>query len=99
MSVQEWLITTEDDSTISFFPTKDIVSIGRSAENEMVLDDFNVSRRHAQLERRHDGWYVSDLASTNGSYLDETPLLPYEPVKWTDGQILRFGQCSPDMAT
>jgi pSer/pThr/pTyr-binding forkhead associated (FHA) protein len=31
-----------------------------------VLDDPNVSRRHAELRREGDGWAVHDLGSTNG---------------------------------
>jgi pSer/pThr/pTyr-binding forkhead associated (FHA) protein len=31
-----------------------------------VIDDPNVSRRHAEVRRDGDGWVVSDLGSTNG---------------------------------
>ncbi len=41
--------------------------IGRLPECEVVLPDSNVSRRHAQLQRRGDGVVVSDLGSTNGT--------------------------------
>jgi hypothetical protein len=40
--------------------------IGRSRECDMVLDDPNVSRRHAELRREDGGWAVHDLGSTNG---------------------------------
>ena len=40
--------------------------IGRSRECDLVLDDPNVSRRHAELRREDDGWAVHDLGSTNG---------------------------------
>ena len=40
--------------------------IGRSRECDLVLDDPNVSRRHAELRREGDGWVVADLGSTNG---------------------------------
>ena len=42
------------------------VSIGRSSENGIVLNDFSVSRRHALLSERGGVWTVEDLKSTNG---------------------------------
>jgi pSer/pThr/pTyr-binding forkhead associated (FHA) protein len=40
--------------------------IGRSRDCELVLDDPNVSRRHAELRRQEGAWIVADLGSTNG---------------------------------
>ena len=40
--------------------------LGRSRDCDVVLDDPNVSRHHAELRREGDGWVVADLGSTNG---------------------------------
>ncbi len=45
---------------------RDEVKIGRGAENEVVLPDFSVSRRHAALSPEPEGWAILDLGSTNG---------------------------------
>src|SRR5262245_3984902 len=42
------------------------VRIGRGNENEIVLPDFSVSRRHAELRHEVEGWAIHDLGSTNG---------------------------------
>jgi pSer/pThr/pTyr-binding forkhead associated (FHA) protein len=42
------------------------ISLGRSSENEIVLNDFSVSRKHAILRRENDRWVVADQNSTNG---------------------------------
>ena len=42
------------------------VTIGRSRDCDVTLDDANVSRRHAELRREGAGWTVADLGSTNG---------------------------------
>ena len=42
------------------------VVVGRSRDCDVVLDDPNVSRRHAELRRQGDTWMVADLGSTNG---------------------------------
>ena len=50
------------------------VTIGRAAENTLVLDDDYVSGRHARLFPHEGAWVVEDLGSTNGTYLDRTRL-------------------------
>ncbi len=43
------------------------VTLGRSSRCDVVLDDPNVSRRHAELRPRGGSWVLTDLGSTNGS--------------------------------
>ena len=42
------------------------VVLGRSREADIVVNDPNVSRKHAELRREESGWQVVDLGSTNG---------------------------------
>jgi diguanylate cyclase (GGDEF)-like protein len=46
--------------------------LGRSAQNEMVLDDEGVSRQHAFVERSPMGWRIVDNNSTNGVFVNGT---------------------------
>jgi ABC-type multidrug transport system ATPase subunit len=46
------------------------IAIGRLPDNDVVLDDLLVSRRHAELHRCAGGWRVVDLASANGTYVN-----------------------------
>jgi hypothetical protein len=67
--------------------TEAVVTIGRSLDNDIVLDDERVSRRHAQLRRRYGQYVLYDLHSSggttvNGQPADETPL--------RDGDVLAF---------
>ncbi|MEW2634091.1 FHA domain-containing protein [Streptomyces sp. NPDC048389] len=51
------------------------VRIGRSPDNELVVDDLVVSRRHAELRSLPDGTYeIVDLGSHNGTYLNGLPV-------------------------
>ncbi len=52
----------------------DPVTIGRGGDNVVVLTHDSVSRRHARIERRADAYYVVDLNSTNGTYVDNEPV-------------------------
>lgn len=45
--------------------------VGRGADNQIVLDGDSVSRRHAQFDRQGEGWFVSDVGSTNGTYCND----------------------------
>ena len=40
--------------------------LGRSQEADIVINDANISRRHAELRNDGDGWTIVDLGSTNG---------------------------------
>ena len=66
--------------------------LGKSREKaDVVLPDETVSRVHARIEQRSDGWYVSDLYSTNGTYLDERRIASGQAVPLKDGAVLRIG--------
>lgn len=59
--------------------TKDEASIGRANDNDIVLNDFSVSRRHAYLKREDDTWVLHDNRSTNGVRVNDQ-LVPRAPV-------------------
>lgn len=46
------------------------ILIGRADDSTLVLDDDYASTRHARIALQGDDWYVEDLGSTNGTYLD-----------------------------
>ncbi|MEA2253696.1 MAG: hypothetical protein QOI62_1141 [Solirubrobacteraceae bacterium] len=66
-------------------------TIGRSRECDIVLADSNVSRRHAELRPRGDGWTVTDLGSTNGVRVNGRDLHPREPHALAPGDRLEVG--------
>ena len=54
-----------------FFLGKDSLSIGRSAESDILLDDITVSRHHAIIEKKESTVFaIRDLESLNGTYLN-----------------------------
>jgi hypothetical protein len=57
------------------------VTLGRSRECDIVLQDPNVSRKHAEIRPRGGSWVVADLGSTNGSRLNGRAVKGSEVVK------------------
>lgn len=66
------------------------VSIGRDPLSDIVIDDPEVSRHHARLERGDEGYSLQDMGSTNGSFVDGKRL-GGEPVDLKPGQVVMFG--------
>jgi serine/threonine protein kinase len=67
------------------------VTIGREPGNHIVLDDQKASRKHAQITWDGIDYHVMDLNSRNGTFLDNSRLLPGVSEVWGPDQILRIG--------
>ena len=67
----------------------DETMIGRSPECEVFLDDVTVSRRHAVVARHDDGFYINDLGSLNGTYVNRRRV---ESAKLSDGDDVQIGK-------
>ena len=49
---------------------KPVVTIGRKEDNDLVIDNMSVSGRHAKIEFTDNSYRVTDLGSTNGTFLN-----------------------------
>jgi pSer/pThr/pTyr-binding forkhead associated (FHA) protein len=66
-----------------------VVNIGRGDYNDVIISDPSVSTMHAKLQRREAVWILTDLGSTNGTFVEGEPLkgeLALGP-----GTTIRFG--------
>ncbi len=67
-------------------------TVGRAADNAIVLDDSSVSRTHAMLLVEDDDVLLLDLESSNGTAVNGRPALPDEPVRLADGDVVTIGK-------
>lgn len=68
----------------------DSVSIGRDPASDCHLIDDTVSANHAKLSYHHSNWWIEDLGSKNGTYLNQENA--DEPLVLTSGDQIRCGQ-------
>jgi hypothetical protein len=66
------------------FPLDAIASLGRDVNNTIVVDDPFASGEHAAITFRGRSWYVEDLDSTNGTYLNGTEVAGATPMGYGD---------------
>ena len=74
----------------SFALTQDVIRLGRTGTNDIVINDPEISRQHAQFVRQPEGYTIQDLGSTNGTFVN------YERVTGLTllqhGDVVSFGE-------
>ncbi|MBU0495729.1 MAG: FHA domain-containing protein [Chloroflexi bacterium] len=104
-SPSAFLVIQAGGSVGKEFPfNKDTITIGRSLDNDVILDDEQVSRHHANIRRQGDQYVLTDLASANGTYVDrrrisEPHVLRPGDMIQTGSLVLEFLSSAPDAAT
>lgn len=68
------------------------ISVGRDPAADLCLDHPTISAHHARLSYHHSQWWLEDLHSKNGTFLNGEPV--GEPMVITQGDRLGFGQVS-----
>ena len=82
-------VSTSGEEKIAYILNQSEIKIGRTLNNEFVIDHPSVSKRHAQIVNDGGVYRVSDLGSSNGTFIEgkrvnQTPLF--------DGCEVRFGR-------
>jgi hypothetical protein len=67
-----------------------IATIGRDVNNSVVVEDQFVSAEHAILTFRGRAWYLEDLESTNGTFVNGAPVEGVTPLGF--GDVIQIGQ-------
>ena len=79
-----------DGSGTRYPITKTAARIGRSAESDVYLLNSSISSHHAEIHRRREGsFYIVDLASTNGVYVNDAKVAQ---VELHDGDLIELGE-------
>jgi hypothetical protein len=73
----------------TFLLEQDRLTVGRRPESDIFLDDVTVSRDHAILVRRNGEYYLDDLGSLNGTYVNRSRI---ESHRLSNGDELQVGK-------
>ncbi len=68
---------------------KPVVTIGRSSDNDVIIENLSISRKHAELRMDNDAFIVADLNSSNGTRVNGLPITESEI---EDGDIIGVGK-------
>ena len=75
----------------SFDLEGDTVYVGRSPENDIQMKDRSVSRRHLKILRKTSKYFIEDLQSANGTFVDGRPLFPGDELEVEEGLPITIG--------
>lgn len=67
------------------------ITIGRSEDCDLQLDDTHLSRRHLRIESVNDAIYLTDLGSSNGTFLEGKRLPPNQRTQLSTGHYFSVG--------
>ncbi len=84
------LIWESEEETEERCPAQAVMAIGRAADNTLALQDPFASTHHALILWREGQWWLEDLHSHNGTYLNEKQLTAPQPL--ASGDQIRIGQ-------
>lgn len=76
----------------SFVLGSDLMTIGRGPESDIRLSDKSVSRKHLEIVRREDKYFIKDLRSKNGTYINEEQIKPGKRLELEQGQSVAIGK-------
>lgn len=74
------------------FALRSVTALGRAKDNDIVIDDPFTSSNHAMIIWREGGWWIEDLGSHNGTFVNEVMAL--KAVELEDGDTIGIGQTS-----
>ena len=69
---------------------KNVTTIGRAQENDIILVDRHVSKHHASVELEEEDYRIRDI-SQNGVFLNSRKIPTNQPIKLADGDLIRIG--------
>jgi CheY-like chemotaxis protein len=84
-------IRWEDEVGQQIYLYDEVISIGRTLGNRVVLGESTVSRNHAQILREADCYWLFDLGSANGTLLNDQRLNAHQAYPLSDDDEIRIG--------
>jgi PAS domain-containing protein len=81
-------------SGLTFEIEDDITTIGRSPGNSIIIKDLSISRKHAKVTMSGDKYFIEDLGSQNGTWINGHSTNPGNQVQLKEGDFISIGNVS-----
>ena len=79
------------DEVLTLETSKESVTVGRSSKSRLVIKEATISRTHCQIDYVNGLFYITDLGSTNGTFIDGVKLTPRVKTPFASSSHLRLG--------
>ncbi len=83
-------LTATEDVAEEYYYIQAVVNVGRGATNDLIINNDTVSSHHARLAYNLSQWWLQDLNSTNGTYINGQRLITSTVL--TTGDMIGFGE-------
>lgn len=76
---------------LEHYVLKSNMTLGRSSKNDIVIKDKFVSKKHLEIVEKNSSFYIRDLNSANGTYLNGEKVEPQVPILLQNGDRIGVG--------
>jgi PAS domain S-box-containing protein len=78
-------------SGLTFDIEDEVTTIGRSSDNSIDIKDLSISRNHARITSRGERYFIEDLNSQNGTWINGHPMNPGYQIELKEGDFISIG--------
>jgi two-component system, cell cycle response regulator len=91
-----WIIiygasATEINRRFELVPSRQAYIIGRSSQCDITVDSTAASRKHCRVQYLNDSWWIVDLGSLNGTYVNDRPISQHKAHALAHGERIQVG--------
>jgi PAS domain-containing protein len=79
---------------LTFEIESDVTTIGRSSDNSIIIKDLSISRKHAKVTLTGDRYFIEDLGSHNGTWINGHSMNPGYQIQLKEGDFISIGNVS-----
>ena len=82
-----WMIKKENVNS-----KEEGITVGKTSDNDLVIPEYTLSRRHCEFTLSSEGVFITDLKSLNGTKVNDSEIQAHEPYLLQDGAEITLGR-------
>lgn len=85
------LVNRQSEEAKAYKLSKEDLVLGSSPDVHIIINETTVSRKHLRLTLNNNSWYIHDLGSRNGSFLQSSQLIPGKKYEINENEVITLG--------